>query len=204
MDIVLGCVDNFEARITINQACLELNVSWIESGVAENAVSGHIQYIIPGETACFQCAPPLIVATGIDEKTLKREGVCAASLPTTMGITAGLLVQNCIKQLLGFGETSNYLGYNALLDFFPKDTMRPNPECSNSHCRSAQSIYQSTPKLSIPIVKEEVKPVHEDNDWDILSFSFHTIISIYINTIISMYINIYSDMCTLDKNEKKT
>jgi hypothetical protein len=26
---------------------------------------------------------------GIDERTLKREGVCAASLPTTMGITAG-------------------------------------------------------------------------------------------------------------------
>lgn len=59
-----------------------------ESGVSENAVSGHIQQIIPGETACFQCAPPLIVATGVDERTLKRQGVCAASLPTTMGITA--------------------------------------------------------------------------------------------------------------------
>ena len=26
----------------------------MESGVSENAVSGHIQYIIPGQTACFQ------------------------------------------------------------------------------------------------------------------------------------------------------
>lgn len=43
------------------------------------------QTIIPGETACFQCVPPLVVASGIDERTLKREGVCAASLPTTMG-----------------------------------------------------------------------------------------------------------------------
>lgn len=25
-----------------------------------------------------------VVASGVDEKTLKREGVCAASLPTTM------------------------------------------------------------------------------------------------------------------------
>ena len=56
----------------------------MESGVAENAVSGHIQWLIPGVTACFTCAPPLIVALGDDEKTLKREGVCAASLPTTM------------------------------------------------------------------------------------------------------------------------
>ena len=43
------------------------------------------QVIIPGETACFACVPPLVVASGIDERTLKREGVCAASLPTTMG-----------------------------------------------------------------------------------------------------------------------
>ncbi len=39
----------------------------------------------PGDTACFACVPPLVVASGIDERTLKREGVCAASLPTTMG-----------------------------------------------------------------------------------------------------------------------
>ena len=71
--------------------------------MSEDAVSGHIQQIIPGETACFECAPPLVVASGIDEKTLKREGVCAASLPTTMGIVAGMLVQNTLKYLLRFG-----------------------------------------------------------------------------------------------------
>lgn len=108
--------------------------------MSENAVSGHIQLVKPGQTACFavcmlclfmylclliclfcllsvylylsvclfnsflcylsvskQCAPPLVVASGIDEKTLKREGVCAASLPTTMGVIAGLLVQNTLK-----------------------------------------------------------------------------------------------------------
>ncbi len=43
-------------------------------------------------------------SAGIDERTLKREGVCAASLPTTMGIVAGLLVQNSLKYLLGFGQ----------------------------------------------------------------------------------------------------
>ena len=51
----------------------------------------------PGDLYVLQCAPPLIVATGTDEKTLKREGVCAASLPTTMGLVAALLVQNTLK-----------------------------------------------------------------------------------------------------------
>lgn len=30
------------------------------TGVSENAVSGHIQLLVPGETACFACAPPLV------------------------------------------------------------------------------------------------------------------------------------------------
>lgn len=45
----------------------------------------------------LQCAPPLIVASSVDEKTLKKDGVCAASLPTTMAIVAGFLVQNVLK-----------------------------------------------------------------------------------------------------------
>ena len=53
VDLVLSCVDNFEARMAINTACNELNQIWIESGVSENAVSGHIQFVIPGEIACF-------------------------------------------------------------------------------------------------------------------------------------------------------
>jgi hypothetical protein len=42
------------------QACNELGQTWMESGVSEDAVSGHIQLLIPGETACFACAPPLV------------------------------------------------------------------------------------------------------------------------------------------------
>ena len=53
INLLLSCVDNFEARIAINAACNELNQVWMESGVSENAVSGHIQLIMPGETACF-------------------------------------------------------------------------------------------------------------------------------------------------------
>lgn len=51
--LVLSCVDNFEARMSINQACNELGQTWMESGVSEDAVSGHIQLMLPGETACF-------------------------------------------------------------------------------------------------------------------------------------------------------
>ena len=35
------------------QACNELGQIWFESGVSENAVSGHIQFVHPGRTSCF-------------------------------------------------------------------------------------------------------------------------------------------------------
>ncbi|KAM6570295.1 hypothetical protein CsatB_018280 [Cannabis sativa] len=176
VDLVLSCVDNYEARMAVNQACNELNQTWMESGVSEDAVSGHIQLLIPGETACFACAPPLVVASGVDERTLKREGVCAASLPTTMGVIAGLLVQNTLKFLLNFGLVSPYLGYNSLKDFFPSMEMKPNPQCSNGACMERQKEYLILKPARDAAAKAKMEaetslvveaPLHLDNEWSI-------------------------------------
>lgn len=145
VNLVLSCVDNYAARMTINRACNELDQVWFESGVSENAMSGHIQWLVPGETACFACAPPLVVATDQDENQIKRDGVCAASLPTTMGIIAGFLSQTVLKYLLDFSEVSQFLGYNAFTDFFPKYPLGPNPECTDKKCQERQKQYGGVP-----------------------------------------------------------
>merc|ERR1711865_278830 len=176
VDLVLSCVDNYGARLTINQACNMEDQPWMESGVAENAVSGHIQLMLPGRTMCFQCAPPLIVATGIDEKTLKRDGVCAASLPTTMGMTAGMLVQNVLKYLLQFGTVSAYLGYNAMDDFFPSACLTPAEDCADKRCRELHKKYQAEGwtidqvmpwKIAEAAAAAAVEITHEDNKYGI-------------------------------------
>jgi len=170
VDLVLSCVDNYAARLTINAACNELGQTWMESGVSENAVSGHIQLMIPGETACFECAPPMVVASEGDEKAIKREGVCAASLPTTMGITAGFLAQSTLKFLLNFGQVSNFLGYNAMTDFFPSYDMVCNPDCGSNWCKKRQKEFQAKPKvekIANGTAKVEDGPLHEENDWGI-------------------------------------
>ena len=63
---------------------------------------------------------------------------------------------------------SYYLGYNALVDFFPTMTVRPNPQCEDSWCRKRQVEYAARkaaePKVEVvEEVEEEV--VHEDNEW---------------------------------------
>lgn len=169
VDMILSCVDNYGARMAINVAANELGQTWMESGVSEDAVNGHIQLLLPGRTACFECCPPLVVASDIDERTLKREGVCAASLPTTMGIVSGLLVQNTLKYLLGFGQVSYYLGYNAMSNFFPRECLLPNADCRNAKCRELQKVHAGTWKPDVwkpPHVSDEA-PSHEDNEWAI-------------------------------------
>jgi len=147
-----------------------LDQVWYESGVSETAMSGHIQLMIPGETACFCCASPLVVATNEDESKIKREGVCTASLPTTMGAIAALLSQNVLKYLLGFGEVSLLLGYNALLDFFPQTPLYPSPGCTDTNCIKLQEKNTKKQRLeALKQKKEEVKnePKKSENEWGI-------------------------------------
>jgi len=170
--LLLCCVDNYAARLTINRACMETNTVWMESGVSETAMSGHIQTMIPGRSACFECAIPTIVAEGGDElKDIKREGVCTASIPTTMSIVAGLLVQNALKYLLKFGDICDgCLGYDALRDFFPIYEMKPNPECGNEQCRHRQlQMLDRNDPVEKPSSNhvDTVLTVSRENEWGI-------------------------------------
>lgn len=110
-----------------------------------------------------------MVASKIDEKTLKRDGVCAASLPTTMGIVAGFLAQNALKYLLDFGTPTYYLGYNALQDYFPTLKLRPNQNCDDANCRKLQEEYAAKPQVEKVEEPKEEEPVHENNEWGNLS-----------------------------------
>lgn len=165
VDLLLCCVDNYAARSSVNTICNELEIAWMESGVSEDAVSGHIQFILPGRTACFLCAPPMLSEWDQDESSLKRDNVCAASLPTTMGLVASLLVQNALKHLLYFGEVSWFQGYHALSNFFPSYRLLPNPNCIDRNCVNLQSKFCD---WQFPVYeKKKTEVVHEDNDWGI-------------------------------------
>lgn len=84
------------------------------------------------------------------------------------GITAGLLVQNALKYLLGFGKVSDYLGYNALEDFFPMISLKPNPTCTDNWCIKQQAAFAARPKATVAEAETvDVGPLHEDNEFGI-------------------------------------
>lgn len=179
---MLSCVDNYAARVTINKACCQADQIWMNSGVAENATSGQIQTCIPGITGCFLCAPPYIVAMKGDESTIKRPDVCTASLPTTMGVVAGLLAHNALKYLLGFGTVTKVLTYNSLQDFFPSYLIGCNPECTEKACIQRQDDKEAErakvaadATLADSQINDE--PVeHTENEYEITLLSDETVV----------------------------
>ncbi len=139
-------MDNFTARLTINQLCAKHGQPWFESGVSEDALSSHVQLIVPGQTACFGCAMPLAASEGT---VTRREGVCVASLPTTMSITAGLMVHNALKFMLSFGQVGGCINYQSLNNYFSETVIKPNPDCKETFCLKAQANPPNF-KLSFP------------------------------------------------------
>ena len=130
-------------------------------------MNGHIQLMLPGRTACFQCIPPVAVSSGMDEGQIRRNGACTASLPTTMGIIAGLLAQNTLKYLLGFGQVSYYLGFNSLTNHFPTGLLLPCKDCSNPDCLLLQKQYAGKWKPQVWERKVVVEESTEEAEWGI-------------------------------------
>lgn len=65
-----------------------------------------------------------------------------------------------------FGQTTHYLGYSALTDFFPTMQLKPNPACDDSFCQERQREVAARPKLEVSLeVAAEEEVVHEDNEW---------------------------------------
>jgi len=120
VSLLVGCVDNMEARGFLETVSEDLQLPFMDAVVADDAMSGHVQLIIPGRTGGLEAAP---IKTHMD----KRSGTCPASLATTDSIISGLAAQNVLKYLLGFGEVFFLMSYNALTNEFQSRMTYPDP-----------------------------------------------------------------------------
>ena len=105
---------------TPTQVSDELQLPFMDAVVGDDAMSGHVQLIIPGRTGGLEAAP-------IKAQKEKRPGECAASLATTDSIIAGICAQNALKYLLSFGEVAFLLSYNAITNDFTTRMTYPDP-----------------------------------------------------------------------------
>lgn len=104
MDVVLGGLDNREARLAINQSCYKVNRPWIDGAI--EALNGFARVFTPGYGACYECT-----MTETDWRLINKRKSCALltheqmaegkipTTPTSSSVIAGVQVQELLKLL---------------------------------------------------------------------------------------------------------
>jgi adenylyltransferase/sulfurtransferase len=105
-DVILGGLDNREARVAINSSSLFAGKPWIDGAI--EVLSGVASVFAPGQGACYECT-----MSERDWKILETRRSCALlsrselqegkvpTTPTTASLIAGFQVQEAVKILHG-------------------------------------------------------------------------------------------------------
>lgn len=104
-DIIIGALDNREARAWVNQASRKIGKVWIDGAI--EGLRGLVRTFMP-DGACYECT-----LSDEDYKAMSHRRSCALLAPheilsgktptnaTTAGVVAGVQVQEAIKFLVG-------------------------------------------------------------------------------------------------------
>jgi len=124
MDVVIGCLDNREARLWINRQCWKVSRPWVDGAIQE--ISGVVKVFVPPDSACYECGMTerdyQLINLKYSCPLLKREDIAEGKVPTAPTISsmiAGLQTQEALKLLHGLavkpgaamvwnGESNNF------------------------------------------------------------------------------------------------
>lgn len=104
VDVVLGGLDNREARLFINQACWKTSTPWVDGAI--EGLMGVVRVFVPPDTACYECTMSErdheLIALRRSCALLSRDDLLAGKVPTTAttaSVIAGMQAQEAVKLL---------------------------------------------------------------------------------------------------------
>ncbi len=90
MDVIIGCLDNREARLAVNRFSYWVNKPWVDGAIQE--FLGLARVFVPGEGACFECSLTEQARRDLSIRyscpLLARENVLLGKVPTTPTIAS--------------------------------------------------------------------------------------------------------------------
>jgi molybdopterin/thiamine biosynthesis adenylyltransferase len=120
MDVVIGCLDNREARLAINRFCYWMGKPWVDGAIQE--LLGLMRVFVPGEGACYECTLTEAALRDLSLRyscpLLARQNILLGKVPTTPTIAAiigGMQSQEALKLINGLPvEAGKVVHYNGL------------------------------------------------------------------------------------------
>ena len=105
-EVVVGALDNREARVFVNRACAQAGRAWIDGGI--EVLNGIVRGFAPPGTACYECtmgkADWDLLAKRRSCALLARRAFAeggAPTTPTTASIIGAMQAQEVVKRLHG-------------------------------------------------------------------------------------------------------
>jgi adenylyltransferase/sulfurtransferase len=106
VDVVIGCLDNREARLWVNRQCWKVGTPWVDAGIQE--IQGVVKVFVPPDSACYECAMTSrdyqLLNLRYSCPLLRRDEILEGKVPTAPTIAsmmAALEVQEALKILHG-------------------------------------------------------------------------------------------------------
>lgn len=137
MDVIIGCLDNREARLSINRFAYRLNKPWVDGAIQE--LFGLVRVFVPGQGACYECTlteqARREIALRYSCPLLARQNILLGKVPTTptiSAIIAGLQSQEALKLIHGMPVQAGYVTHvNGLINDFHTTAYTPDENCES-------------------------------------------------------------------------
>jgi len=137
MDVIVGCLDNREARLAVNRFAYWVNKPWVDGAIQE--LLGLVRVFVPGEGACFECTlteqARRDLALRYSCPLLARQNVLMGKVPTTptiASIIGAMQSQEALKLIHDMDvETGKVTHYNGLNNLMHTTAYVPDDDCES-------------------------------------------------------------------------
>jgi molybdopterin/thiamine biosynthesis adenylyltransferase len=135
MDVIIGCLDNRLARLSLNRFCWELNKPWVDGAI--ETLLGYARVFWPGKGACYECGLTSrdyeLINMRLSCGLLARANLLQGKVPTTptaAAIVGGVQAQEALKILHGLPvEPGVSLVFNGLTNDYYKTRLPVREDC---------------------------------------------------------------------------
>jgi adenylyltransferase/sulfurtransferase len=137
MDVVIGCLDNREARLAVNRFCYWVNKPWVDGAIQE--LLGLVRVFVPGQGACYECT---LTEQALRDLSLRyscpllaRQNILLGKVPTTptiASIIGAMQSQEALKLINNMPvEPGKVTHFNGMVNEMHTTAYSPREECES-------------------------------------------------------------------------
>jgi adenylyltransferase/sulfurtransferase len=137
MDVIVGCLDNREARLAVNRFCYWMNKPWVDGAIQE--MFGLARVFVPGDGACYECTLTEDARRDLSLRyscpLLARENILLGKVPTTptiASIIGAIQSQEALKLIHGMPvQPGKVIRFNGLTNDMHTSAYTAREDCES-------------------------------------------------------------------------